>query len=230
MSIVCVIPVRGGSVGIPRKNLSEISGGVTLLEWTIDQALRCFPSEDVFVSTEDPEMARVAEARGANVVVRPEALARDDSTTVDVVEHLLSEMDSSASRFDAIFILQVTSPLRRDEDVVEAITLFRSGNFDSVVGAFEVTDTHPAKMYFLEEGVAKSVAPEYETHRRQDLPPVYRRNGSIFLVRLSYYAEVGLLWGGRVGLVRMPRDRSIDIDTPEDLERARAIVRSDLGG
>lgn len=226
MATACIIPARGGSKGIARKNLAEIAEGVSLLEWTIDQALRCYPAEDVLVSTEDAEIAAMAATRGANVIARPEELARDASTTTSVVEHLLREIDPDGARFDAIAILQVTSPLRRDADIVKAEEMLATGQFDSVVGAYEWTGGHPAKMYYLDGDKAVSVAPEYETCRRQDLPPVYRRNGSIFLATRDYFTETGMLWGGRVGLVPMPRERSIDIDAPDDLERARTILRS----
>ena len=221
MRTLCVIPARGGSKGVPRKNLVEIAPGITLLDRTIDQALRCYPAEDVVVSTEDHEIATAAEARKARVSERPAELARDESTTASVVDHLLDELDPSAELYEVIAVLQVTSPLRRDTDVREAQKMISSGRYDSVVGAFRVTDTHPAKMYFVENGDARSVAPDLETARRQDLPQVYRRNGAIFMVTRDYYATTGLLWGGRVGLVEMPAERSIDIDSPDQLEEVR---------
>ena len=101
-----------------------------------------------------------------------------------------------------------------------------SGDYDSVVSAYEVKDTHPAKMYLLNKGgEAVCVAPDFEFSRRQDLPQAFRRNGAIFLVTRSYFEKTGALWGGRTGLVAMPQSRSVDIDAPSDLELARNYVK-----
>src|SRR5688572_19015877 len=118
MKTACIIPVRGGSKGVPRKNLAELVEGVSLLEWTIRQAQRAYASEEVFVSTEDEELMRVARASNAKVVARPMELAQDESTTASVVEHLLEGVDPGAHAFAAISILQVTSPLRTVEDIL----------------------------------------------------------------------------------------------------------------
>jgi CMP-N,N'-diacetyllegionaminic acid synthase len=226
MHTICVIPVRAGSKGIPRKNLAEIVDGVCLLEWTIRQARRAYPVEDIFVSTEDAEMARIAADCGVQVVSRPPELAQDASTTASVVEHLLAQVDPEGRRFQAIAILQVTSPLRTVEDILSAKDLMAAGRYDSVVSACEETARHPAKMYFLEAGCAVSVAPSFECSRRQDLPKVFRRNGAIFVVTREHFDRTGRLWGGRTGLVQMPGERSIDIDAPPDLEAARRFLSS----
>lgn len=228
MRILCVIPVRGGSKGLVRKNATELLDGVSLLEWTLRQALEAFPTEDVVVSTEDEELKGIATACGAPVVARPEALARDDSTTAAVVDHLLDRLDPDATLFDAVAILQVTSPLRELGDIRRSIEMINSGAYDSVVSAYMTTTCHPAKLYFLEDTsevpVARSVAPEHEFARRQDLPQAYRRNGAIYLVTRDHYARTGRLWGGRTGLVVMPENRSVDIDTATDLDRARRML------
>lgn len=223
MKTLCVIPVRGGSKGIPRKNLSPIVSGVSLLEWTVRQALTAYSRDEVFVSTEDEEMATIAVRSGARVVPRPLQFAQDASPTVEVVNHLLTDVGRDAG-FEAIAILQVTSPLRTVEDIARSRELIATGRFDSVVSAYEETACHPAKMYFVEGEYAVPVSPRYESSRRQDLPSVFRRNGAIFVVTMGYYERSHRLWGGRTGLVQMPRERSIDIDTLADLEAARAFL------
>jgi CMP-N-acetylneuraminic acid synthetase len=221
MSVACIIPVRGGSKGIKRKNLSPLLGDVTLLDWTIDQALRCFKPSEVLVSTEDEELAAAARGRGAQVIPRPNHLAQDHSTTASVVEDLLENLDPSASKFHQVLILQVTSPLRQDSDVDAARELMDSGQFDSVISGFAIKEHHPAKMYFMDGDLARPVSSEFETARRQALPPVCLRNGAIFWTTRDWFTKTGQLWGGRTGLVVMPRDRSVDIDTPEDLAAAQ---------
>lgn len=227
---VCIIPVRGGSKGIPRKNLQEIVPGRSLLDWTLAQALEVFPAQDVVVSTEDDELAAIVAASDARLSRRPPHLALDESTTAEVVAHLLQQIDPDHAAYDAIMILQVTSPLRQVHDIHRALELGQTTSVVSVVSAYETMDSHPAKLYFLREGFAEPVKPELQYKRRQDLPPVYRRNGAIFLVRRDHFEETGFLWGGRTAIVDMPRARSIDIDSLADLAAARAILREARDG
>lgn len=225
----CMIPVRGGSKGIPRKNLADFQG-VSLLEWTIRQAKQVYAPEHVFVSTEDREMAGVAARCGVQVVERPAELAQDHSTTGSAVDHLLGEIDPEGKVYGYFTILQVTSPLRRSDDVRRAETMMETGNYDSVVSVFQEEEAHPAKMYLMEGEYAVPVAPAMQYLRRQELPKVYRRNGAIFSCTRAFYDSTGRLWGGRQGMVEMPRLRSVDIDRPEDLERARRILEEEFPG
>jgi CMP-N-acetylneuraminic acid synthetase len=229
LRILCVIPVRGGSKGLLRKNLSEIVDGVSLLEWTARQALDCYPAENIVVTTEDDELSRIAKICGVSVVERPEELALDDTTTSAVVDHLLDFLDPDATRFDAVAILQVTSPLRETADIRYSIEMINSGAYDSVVSAYEAMTCHPAKLYLIDETsvtpLVKPVLGEYEFSRRQDLPKAFRRNGAIFLVTRDHYARTGQLWGGRTGLVIMPKSRSVDIDSVDDLNKAKQFLR-----
>ena len=223
MKTLCVIPVRGGSKGIPRKNLADLYPGTSLLEWTIRQAQAVYGSDEIIVSSDDAEMLEAAEAAGARALARPDALARDESTTASVVDHLLETLDPDGTQYQCIAILQATSPLRQSADIAAAKAMMATGEYDSVVSAYRETNSHPAKFYFFDDGVAQPVLPEFEAARRQDLPPVYRRNGAIFMVTRAFYTNSQKLWGGRTGLAIMPIERSIDIDAPDDLERARAF-------
>lgn len=222
-SSFCIIPVRGGSKGILRKNLAPFNG-MSLLEWTIQQARQVYANEHIMVSTEDAEMAQVTTNCAVRLINRPPELAQDETTTNAVVDHLLSEVDPAGDNFNHFTILQVTSPLREAEDIRKAETLMQSGEYDSVVSGYIEEESHPAKMYRLVDGKAVSIAPEMEAMRRQDLPEIYRRNGAIFSCTRNYYDRTGKLWGGEMGIVEMPRERSIDIDTPDDLKRAQKMV------
>jgi len=228
--ILCVIPVRGGSKGLPRKNALELLDGVSLLEWTIRQAQECYTPDCIAVSTEDKDLAEIACAAGAHVVPRPRELSTDEATTAAVVEHLLEFLDPKNKLFDAIAILQVTSPLRNSDDIRASIELMRSTAYDSVISVFPITGDHPAKMYFLETSsgiqVATPVAPAYETARRQELPRAYRRNGAIFITTRNHFEQTGHLWGGKTGIVEMPQARSIDIDTADDLKAAQQALNA----
>ena len=228
MRILCVIPVRGGSKGLLRKNAAELVEGVSLLEWTIRQGLASYPVENVVVSTEDFELAGIAQNCGVLVSARPAELAQDETTTAAVIDHLLAQLDPDAALFDAMAILQVTSPLRQLSDIRRSIEMISSGAYDSVISAYQTMACHPAKLYFLDETQAMPTlipfAPECQHARRQDLPKAFRRNGAIFIVTREYFEKTGQLWGGHTGLVVMPESRSIDIDTPADLEKARQMM------
>lgn len=214
---------------MPRKNALEIVKGVSLLEWTIRQAHSVYPVQDVIVSTEDHELAHIAKSAGAHVLCRPVELARDDTSTSAVVDDIVQRLDPGAVLYGAVSILQVTSPLRLPEDISESVRMIGSRDFDSVISGFLTTSCHPAKLYYINESesgsVALSAAPSIQHARRQDLPKVYRRNGAIFTVTREHFDKTGQLWGGRMGLVIMPQSRSLDIDTPTHLARARAAVR-----
>lgn len=219
----CIIPVRGGSKGIPRKNLAPFNG-MTLLEWTIKQAKEVYAPEHIFVSTEDAEMASLARNASVQVINRPADLAQDSSTTNSVVEHLLAQIDPQGSVYHHFTILQVTSPLRNAQDIQQAEQMMQSGQYDSVISGYRDGESHPAKMYQMKDGKAVSIVPEMEYLRRQELPPVYRRNGAIFSCTRAYFDKTGKLWGGALGMVEMPKDRSVDVDSPEDLELAKELL------
>lgn len=221
MRTLCVIPVRGGSKGIPRKNLATLFDDMTLLEWTIRQAHAVYDTDEVIVSTEDRAMSDLASACNSQVHHRPSELAQDSSSTASVVEHLVQEQKKSGRRYDVIAILQVTSPLRDAADIRSAREIMLTGNYDSVVSAYREDLTHPAKMYFWEGAMARPVLPEMEGLRRQDLPQVFRRNGAIFMATMEHFERTGALWGGRTGLVQMPKSRSVDVDSEHDLAAAR---------
>lgn len=222
--------MRGGSKQLPRKNFMEIIKDVSLLEWTIKQAHTIYDNDDVIVSTENQELSSIAQATGAKVIDRPDKLAQDDSTTAAVAEHVLQHLDSNKKIYDAISILQVTSALRKKEDIEKSIQMIKSGKYDSIISGFETINSHPAKQYIINKTkgmmVAEPILPDshplQQQHaNRQKRAKIYQRNGAIFLVTCKYFNKTGLLWGGRVGFVQMPFERSIDIDTKDELKQAQ---------
>lgn len=228
MRILCIIPVRGGSKGLPKKNSLEIKNGISLLEWTINQAHKTYPNEDVIVSTEDINLSNIARLSGARVLNRPSYLAQDNSSTSDVVLDVLKQLEPYSYVYEAIAILQVTSALREDNDINQSIEMIKTNLYDSIISVYETKDSHPAKQYYLEKingiDVASSFVPSLQHANRQERPNVYQRNGAIFTVTKNYFFKTNKLWGGRIGVVKMPYERSIDIDTAEDLEKARLFI------
>ena len=141
---LCIIPVRGGSKGIPRKNLRNIFRKITLLEWTINQAKEAFSRDDIIISTEDSEMKKVAQSCNVRVIDRPKYLAKDNSKTISVIDHLFKVFKKENINFNAFTILQVTSPLRLITNIKDSIKLINNYNYDSVISVYE-DDNHPAK-------------------------------------------------------------------------------------
>tara|TARA_B100000902_G_scaffold330319_1_gene327203 strand:+ start:438 stop:1151 length:714 start_codon:yes stop_codon:yes gene_type:complete len=237
LRILCIIPVRGGSKGLPRKNALEINKGKSLLEWTIIQANKVFEHEDIIVSTEDNELSIIAKSVNAKVLDRPAKLAQDDTTTAAVVENILQHLDPDKKIYDAICILQVTSALRKKEDILESIKMISTNKFDSVISCFELTNIHPAKQYTINEVEGIPVAepilteshPLQQKHaNRHQRSKIFQRNGAIFLVTRDHFIKTGLMWGGCIGIVKMPFERSIDIDTKDELDQARQYLKQNL--
>jgi len=222
MRVLGVIPARGGSKGVPRKNIRQL-GSKPLLAYTVEAA-RNSRIETTVVSTEDPEIAEVATRLGVDVVRRPAALATDESPTHPVVMHALSEVERGSERFDAVFTLQVTTPFRATDDIDEAIALLESSGADSVIGVVRVFDQHPVRMKRLVDGyLVPYCEPEPEGMRRQDLPPAFLRNGAVYLTRRSVLCA-GSVMGKRQLAFEMPRDRSLNIDEPLDFALAEVLL------
>jgi len=237
LRVLCLIPVRGGSKGLLRKNALEIKEGISLLEWTINQANEVFENDDIIVSTEDLELSSIARNVGARVLDRPIELAQDDTTTAAVVEDVLKHLDPEEKIYDAICILQVTSALRRKEDVLQALKMISSRKYDSIISCFELMNSHPAKQYTINETqdllVAEPILPEshplQQRHaNRHQRAKIYQRNGAIFIVTRKHYIKTGRLWGGCIGIIKMPFERSIDIDTEDELNQARFFLAQNI--
>ncbi len=223
--ILGLIPARGGSKGIPRKNLRVI-GGKPLLEYTVEAALNSALLSLVVTSTEDAEIARAARAAGSEVIDRPSELARDETPTLPVAQHAVEIVEREhGRRLDAIVILQVTTPFRTGEDIDRAVAMLLHSSADSVVSVREAQELHPWKLKRIQEGrLVPLMEEEVEGTRRQDLPPVYIRNGGIYAVRRDVLMVENSLYGQNCQAYVMPVERSIDINTELDLVLAEALL------
>ena len=203
-----VIPARGGSKGIPRKNLYPLNGK-PLIRYTIEAALES-DLDDVVVTTDSDEIAQTH----WKVIRRPPELAQDDTPMLPVIQHAVREF---GRRVDAVVTLQPTSPLRTAEDMHEALEMFKASSRDSLVSVCE--GIHPVKSYdenlkpFLEQV-------PYDKHKHR----CYTRNGAIFITRIDLL-DSGRLIGDPLFYV-MPRSRSVDVDSVDDLVIATALLRS----
>ncbi len=225
--ILVVIPARGGSKGVPRKNLRSV-GGRPLVTWSIAHALEVPPPVRVVVSTDDPEIAEVARGAGAEVpFMRPAELAGDTTATEPAVAHAIDEMAARGFHPDGVVLLQATSPLRLEGTVARAVERFRAGGVDALVGVVPQTPF----VWHLEEPPRA----EYDVDRRprrQDLSEqefLYRETGSLYVTRTDLYSNPGNRIAGRVELFVMQEIEGIDIDSEIDLQYADRLIRDRAG-
>lgn len=224
MRILCVVPARGGSKGVPGKNLRTVAGK-PLLVWTVEQALAARPALDVVVSTDDEQIAEAARAAGAAVpFLRPPELAQDTTPTEPVVRHALEAARAAGAAPEAVMLLQATSPVRLPGTIDRAVAEFEATGVDSLVGVV------PQAPFLWTPGQRPTAAYDVTARpRRQDLTPEamrYRETGSLYLTRSWVYDELDNRIGGRVGLFVMDEVEGSDVDTELDLLVAEQILRS----
>jgi len=226
MNVLGLIPARGGSKGIPRKNIAPLCGR-PLIAWTIDAALRAEGLGRVVVSTDDDEIADVAVKAGAEVPFRrPKEFAADSSEALPVIRHAIEQIDAEGWRADAVVYLQPTSPLRGVEPIVRAIELLRSGGCDTAVSVVRVPHNMTPESLMREEGgLLEFVAsPEARRFRRQDKALLFARNGPAVLASTRTVLDRGELYGTRIKAIEMGAIESHDIDEPLDLAIAEALL------
>jgi N-acylneuraminate cytidylyltransferase/CMP-N,N'-diacetyllegionaminic acid synthase len=228
---LAIILARAGSKGLPGKNVLPL-GGKPLIAHTIEAARSAHSIQRIVVSTESEQIAQIAQQYGAEVpFLRPADLARDETPVLRVLQHVLKELTAVKSHQpEIIVLLQPTSPLRRAEDIDRAVTLLEQTQADSVVSLC-AAEHHPAWMKriegdhvrpFLENG------PEYT--RRQDLPPVYRVNGAIYVTRARVLLHENAILGRDTRALVMDSESSVDIDTLLDLKLAELILQERQNG
>lgn len=220
MTVLALIPARGGSKGIPRKNIAPIAGR-PLIAWTIAAALAA-RVDAVVVSTDDADIAEIARAAGASVpFLRPAALAQDDTPGLDPVLHALDMLPG----YEQVMLLQPTSPLRTAADIDAALALGRADAL-SVVSVTEAA-THPYWTYTLDgEGRMVPLVDADKGARRQDLPVVHALNGAIYLADAAWLRAGRRFVDGGTRAYVMPPERSVDIDTPFDWLVAEALLKA----
>lgn len=224
--VLGLIPARGGSKGIPRKNISPL-GGSPLIAWTIKAALDSRYLDRTVVSTEDDEIAQVALTQGAEVpFLRPTDLAGDTASTVDVALHALSAMKALGFQPGILVLLQPTSPFRSAATIDRGIELLEEhSEMPAVVGVRPVTEP-PWWMKTIDaRGVLEDFLPSpYGSTRRQDCPHLFIPNGAIYAIRVcALLKTLSFCPQGSMALEMSPQE-SIDIDEQEDLDRARWMV------
>ncbi|HKQ75587.1 MAG TPA: acylneuraminate cytidylyltransferase family protein [Blastocatellia bacterium] len=227
MRVLGLIPARGGSKGVPRKNIKLLRGR-PLLAYTAEAALSARLLSRVILSTEDEEIAEVGRSCGLGApFLRPVELARDETPMLPVAQHAVRFLEERGDHFDAICLLQPTNPLRAANDIDACIQLLEDAVADAVVTTLPVpAEYNPHWVYFQDsEGMLRlSTGCDAPIPRRQELPPAFHREGSVYVTRRETLMERNSFYGARLLGYEMSADRSVNIDTPEDWQRAERIL------
>jgi len=226
--ILGVTLARGGSKGVPGKNIRDLCGK-PLLAYTIEEALKSVRIDDYCVSSDSPKILEIAASYGASTVPRPDYLAKDDTPAVDAVIHAVESYELLTGKpVDAVVDLRATNPFKTAMDIDTAIDMLLESDADIVCGVCKLEDHHPARIKRIIRGRLYDFAwPEPMDGNRQLLKPdAYIRNGSIYAVRRDVLAR-GLLITGSDNIVPyiMPQERSVNIDTEMDFLLAEAMIR-----
>ncbi len=226
MRILGLIPARGGSKGVPKKNI-KLLGSMPLIEYTINAAKASKHLTQIVVSTDQEEIAIVAEISGYKPpFIRPEALAQDFSTSLEVVQHALSFFESNAIFFDAVCLLQPTSPFRENGLIDLAIEKFITTNADSLVSVLPIPDEYNPHWAFEEQGdglLRIATGEEKIITRRQELPKSFFRDGSIYITRTDTIKK-GSLYGKSIAYLESNPQFHVNIDTMKDWETAELLL------
>lgn len=212
MNLLALIPARGGSKGIPRKNI-RLLNGKPLIVWTLEAAQRSHSVSRIVVSTEDLEIAAIARDCGADVpFMRPAELARDDTPGIQPVLHAIDQLPD----YDWVLLLQPTSPLRTAEDIDGIVSYCHDHGAPAAVSISDI-DKHPCWMYYRDDhNLLIPFVASGSASRRQDLPPLFALNGSLYLAKCSWLRQYHSFLGpGTIGY-QIPVERSADIDTLTD--------------
>jgi CMP-N,N'-diacetyllegionaminic acid synthase len=224
-TVLALIPARGGSRGIPRKNIADLAG-MPLIQWTINAAMASVYIDSILISTDDPDVKALALEQGIGVLDRPQSIAGDSATAAEVIAHALT----STGHTGILVYLQPTSPFRESDDIDRSLELLGSGDAEGVVSVTEAAE-NPEWMYRLSttDSGLEPIVPHHSAFRRQDLPRTVKLNGAVYCADTQSLLPDGSFFKLRLAGYEMPASRSIDIDDPEDLELARQHVVEERG-
>jgi len=226
MTCIAIIPARGGSKGIPNKNLAEVNGQ-SLVSRAIESALQSGVVDFVVVSSDNQTILDEAAKAGAAAIKRPADLASDSAVIEDAITHALHTFSADHQVPATLVLLQPTSPLRKSSTISDAVRLFtENGKVGSVYGVIEA-EHHPYKTFIAHDSTLLPVGSIEDLSRsRQELPKAYRQSGSIYVVGVQDFLASNSLHVSPVRWIEVGREEAIDVDTPADLEAVRQAARN----
>lgn len=231
---LAIIPARGGSKGIPGKNIYEIAG-YPLIYYTIraaKQALDRGVIDRLIVSTDSEEIAEISRRYGAEVpFMRPAELSADGSKSADLMIHAVEFYKEKGEPYDDIVLLQPTSPLRNGEDIVRSIALYDRVRSESLISCYKEESVSEYNSYHVKDNLGISMNPDHNKgKRRQELPDLFVRNGAIFITDVQYLLKSGLVISDKPLVYVMPQERSVNIDTEYDMKLAEWLLERNQDG
>lgn len=215
-SFLAIIPARSGSKGLKDKNIKELNGK-PMIAYTIEAAKKSNVFDDIVVSTDSEKYAQISQEYGAWApFLRPDYLATDEASSIDVILHVLSELEKRNKYYDYFMLLQPTSPLRNEKHILESIELMVKKSANSIVSVCEVEHS-PLWCNTIDETLSlNNFIKEKILKRRQDLPTYYRLNGAIYLAEVNYFKKYRSFYKEKSFAYIMPKEQSIDIDSNID--------------
>jgi CMP-N-acetylneuraminic acid synthetase len=226
MRVLGIVTARGGSKGVPRKNVRPLAGK-PLIGWTAEAALASKRLARVVLTTDDAEIAEAGRRAGLDVpFMRPAELALDSTPSLPVLQHVVRSLEQAGDRYDATCLLQPTSPLRDAGTIDACIDLLETSGADSVVTVLPVpAEYNPHWVFFRDAaGTLLPAMPGPMIPRRQELPPAFHREGQVYVTRRDVLVDGNSLYGARTMGYPIDPARSVNIDTPEDWERAELLL------
>ncbi len=225
MKILAIIPARGGSKGIPHKNVYPLAGK-PLLAWTIEAAKSVRLIDKIVVSSDDDKILSVAKEYGAEAIKRPDEISGDDSPFSSLIFHALDFLKAEGEYMpDILIYLQPTSPLRKAGDIDQALALMDE-EADGVISAYEVDNKSLKSFIVNDDGFMEgAVNSSFPFMNRQDLPKIYMPNGAIYIIKTKSFLKTGKLFSKKTKLFLMDESKSLDIDSVEDIKKAEDILR-----
>jgi len=222
---LAIIPARAGSKGVKNKNIREVCGKA-LIYYSIHSAKESKKLTNFVVSTDGDNIDRISKQYGARVIKRSQQLAQDDTPIVEVVKNVLFHLKSKGEVFDLVILLQPTSPIRTGRDIDETIEMFENDiDLEGVVSVVPMEEIHPARMYNLDSHKnLVSLNSDYESTQRQQIVPVYYRNGCIYAVTTKAFKKYNSLMVPRKKAYVMPLKWLVNIDDERDLKIAEIIM------
>ncbi|MCK5579899.1 MAG: acylneuraminate cytidylyltransferase family protein [Candidatus Omnitrophica bacterium] len=219
---LAIIPARGGSKGIPGKNIKDFAGK-PLIAWTIEQAKASKLISDIYVTSDSTEILEVASQLGVKVIMRPDEISGDKASSESALVHVLDQVQGD---WDLIVFLQVTSPLRKEDDIDKAITQLLEEQADSLLSLTSAQEF----IWHVNEGVFAPFTFDFHNRRgHQDLEPIYYENGSIYVFKPEILRKENNRLGGKVAVYVMESWQRADIDNYDDFEWCQWLYQKYLG-
>lgn len=223
---LAVIPARGGSKGVRGKNKYPVAGR-PLIEYTIEAALTSTRLDKICVSTDDPEIKEIAVRYGRILLHERRNEHAGDASPVSATIEAVLENFNFQGVYDAVVLLQPTSPIRTAQQIDDAVKLFEQATeANSLISVCMMNDVHPARMYWKDGNLITPILKEFEETRRQDIPPAYFRNGSIYITRMSAFLMKKTIMVKPSIAFEMPSSQLLNIDEPRDLLIAGPLIEA----